>query len=274
MSWWKLKTWTDMWHFFCSFILNDCDRGQVKRMRGSKYDIRSRNGDDEIKHKTQTNVNKRRRKKFFQEKVSVLKDRPCFPLLISIATENLYWKHTGRLSVFFSHHVIVIVADMNVCLFALLNWQSKCSRATVWHDAKFHMLCVCSSYRWNVVFCQQKCLGYFTFFKLFERKLQIQQIDSIFWIVDIVPFFVAPFTSIHNCALLFCEKFSFQIRITFHFMFRFDVDTFSVRPKHWIVCTSRVCTALIQYGKQCIHVYLQMVLDISINVCAFFVANG
>lgn len=93
---------------------------------------------------------------------------------------NLYWKHTGRLSIFFSFHVIVIVADMNVCLFVCIT-DSKCSWATVWHDAKFHMLCVCSSYRWLVVFCQQKCLGYFTFLNLLERKLQIQQIDSIYF---------------------------------------------------------------------------------------------
>lgn len=85
----------------------------------------------------------------------------------------LYWKHTMRYWVceivcLFFFHIIVIVVDMNVCLFALLTANVVELRySTMQSFTCCVYVCVFKlPLNWTVVLCQQTCLGYFTFSKL------------------------------------------------------------------------------------------------------------
>lgn len=170
---------------------------------------------------------------------------------------------------------------MNVCLFALLSKYTELRRYSSMQSFTY---CVYSSYRWTLNCCilSTKILGLFHIWncKVAREKLQIQRIDvfNIFVLWMWTEFFFSFFcsigatnahthTNIHKCALLlFCEKFLPKIRLTFHFIFRFDDDTFSVRPSTESYA-HHMCVLCTVYSTE---MYTHLKMDICINVCAFF----
>lgn len=126
-------------------------------------------------------------------------------------------------------------------------------------------MCVCSSYRWiELSYFVNKhvwAISHFPNCKLTREKTwnPTNRFD-LFWIVNIVPFLYRRHSCtaytyhththahIQTCITVHyysAKSFSPQIRLTFHFIFRFDVDTFSVWPNHWFVCALSHVTCIV-----------------------------